>query len=255
MRDPLPRAASLTVTLVAGAIELADERLIEALRQEGVTFARDVRAAWSSPPERGTLHLWLVTSPLGGAALAQASSWLARAPASAAVLAICEATQVEELLIAGVDDAMPRPISERELVARVRALHRRMSRAPREDHLRYGALTLDPVERTAWTGGVLISVTSIERAVLESLLRARGRALTRAELLERAWDDRAEAELSERAVDNVILRLRRKLPDPQLIETVRGVGFRLAVPDERRGTRRGTAGVRAARPRAARRAR
>jgi DNA-binding response OmpR family regulator len=48
-------------------------------------------------------------------------------------------------------------------------------------------------------------------------------------LLDRAWGE-ADLEVSERAVDNVILRLRRKLPDPDLIETVRSVGFRLASP-------------------------
>jgi DNA-binding response OmpR family regulator len=70
-------------------------------------------------------------------------------------------------------------------------------------------------------------LTSVELAVLRELMKARGRPLSRAALLDLAWGE-GELEVSERAVDNVILRLRRKLPRPDLIETVRGVGFRLA---------------------------
>ena len=58
-------------------------------------------------------------------------------------------------------------------------------------------------------------------------MKARGRPLSRAQLLDAAWGD-ADLEISERAVDNVILRLRRKLPRPDAIETVRSVGFRIA---------------------------
>jgi len=62
--------------------------------------------------------------------------------------------------------------------------------------------------------------------VMRELMKARGRPLSRAELLDAAWGE-GELDVSERAVDNVILRLRRKLPNPDAIETVRGVGFRL----------------------------
>ena len=60
-------------------------------------------------------------------------------------------------------------------------------------------------------------------------LTPRGRPLSRIELLDQAWGEE-DLEVSERAVDNVILRLRRKLPEPDVIETVRSVGFRLASP-------------------------
>jgi DNA-binding response OmpR family regulator len=62
---------------------------------------------------------------------------------------------------------------------------------------------------------------------MRALVRARGRTLSRADLLDAAWGD-ADLDVSERAVDNVILRLRRKLSRPDVIQTVRGVGFRLA---------------------------
>ena len=62
---------------------------------------------------------------------------------------------------------------------------------------------------------------------MTALVEAGGQSRSRADLLERAWGDEA-LEVGERAVDNVIMRLRRKLPDPDLVVTVRGVGFRLA---------------------------
>ena len=74
---------------------------------------------------------------------------------------------------------------------------------------------------------VAITLTSIELAVMRELMKARGRPLSRVELLDVAWGG-ADLETTERAVDNVILRLRRKLPRPDALETVRGVGFRLA---------------------------
>jgi Response regulators consisting of a CheY-like receiver domain and a winged-helix DNA-binding domain len=76
-----------------------------------------------------------------------------------------------------------------------------------------------------WVDGRTISLTSIELAVMRELIKAAGRPLSRAQLLDVAWGD---LEISERAVDNVILRLRRKLPRPELLETVRSIGFRLA---------------------------
>ncbi|HEY5933520.1 MAG TPA: winged helix-turn-helix domain-containing protein, partial [Kofleriaceae bacterium] len=80
--------------------------------------------------------------------------------------------------------------------------------------------------RALWVDGKTVGLTSIELAVLRELMKARGRPLSRTELLDSAWGE-GELEVSERAVDNVILRLRRKLPRPELIETVRSVGFRL----------------------------
>jgi hypothetical protein len=132
----------------------------------------------------------------------------------------------EALLAAGFDDAIRAPISARELAGRVRALHRRVHRkgAP-GGRLHHGELTLDLHGRALWAHGRTIPLTAIELAVLRALMKARGRPLSRTELLDVAW---GEGEVSERAVDNAILRLRRKLPRPELIETVRNVGFRLA---------------------------
>ena len=120
-------------------------------------------------------------------------------------------------------------MSTRELAARVRAVHRRCTgRASPTAGCGWRA-TLDLYGRALWFRGKTISLTSIELAVLRELIKARGRPLSRIELLDRAWGEE-DLEVSERAVDNVILRLRRKLPEPDVIETVRSVGFRLASP-------------------------
>jgi DNA-binding response OmpR family regulator len=133
----------------------------------------------------------------------------------------------EGLLAVGFDDAVATPISPRELAARVRAVHRRVHRkGAANGRLRFGELTLDLHGRSLWVDGKIVGLTSIELAVLRELMKARGRPLSRTELLDAAWGE-GELEVSERAVDNVILRLRRKLPRPDVIETVRSVGFRL----------------------------
>lgn len=136
--------------------------------------------------------------------------------------------QLELMLAAGFDDVVASPISARELAGRVRAVHRRVHwKGISNGRLRFGELTLDLYGRSLWLEGKSIALTSIELAVLRELIKARGRPLSRTELLDAAWGE-GELEVSERAVDNVILRLRRKLHRPELIETVRSVGFRLA---------------------------
>jgi DNA-binding response OmpR family regulator len=140
------------------------------------------------------------------------------------------ARDCEAVLAAGFDDVAVTPVSTRELAARVRAVHRRVHwKGVANGRLRFGELTLDLYGRALWFRGRTISLTSIELAVLRELIKARGRPLSRIELLDQAWGEE-DLEVSERAVDNVILRLRRKLPEPDVIETVRSVGFRLASP-------------------------
>jgi DNA-binding response OmpR family regulator len=140
-----------------------------------------------------------------------------------------ERAMLERALAAGFDDAVGAPLSARELAARIRAVHRRVywpGRA-RAGRLRLGAITLDTDGHELWIDGVSVSLTSTELSVIRTLMRAHGRAMTRGELLDAAWGA-GNFEISERAVDNVILRLRRKLPRPEVIQTVRGVGFRMS---------------------------
>lgn len=138
------------------------------------------------------------------------------------------AADAETALQAGFDDAVVGALSVRELAARLRAVHRRVhwQGLARPGRLRHGELTLDLDSHELWIGGATVQLTSTELGVVRALIRARGRTLSRSDLLDTAWSEE-ELEVSERAVDNVILRLRRKLPRPELIQTVRGVGFRL----------------------------
>ncbi|HEY4179980.1 MAG TPA: response regulator transcription factor [Kofleriaceae bacterium] len=162
---------------------------------------------------------------------ARCVAWAATAELRSGLIGIIENGDhdaIEALLATGFDDVVASPASSRELVARVRAVHRRVHwKGISNGRLRFGDLTLDLYGRELWIDGKTIALTSIELAVLRELIKARGKPLSRAELLDLAWGE-GDLEVSERAVDNVILRLRRKLPSPDLIETVRSVGFRIA---------------------------
>jgi two-component system response regulator MprA len=123
-------------------------------------------------------------------------------------------------LDAGADDYLVKPFAAEELLARVRALVRR-GREPVET-LSYGDLTLEVATRKARRGSRELSLTAREADLLELLLRNREQVVSRALALDRVWDG---APASLNAVDRYISYLRRKLGDPPLIQTVRGVGF------------------------------
>jgi DNA-binding response OmpR family regulator len=124
----------------------------------------------------------------------------------------------------GADDYLPKPFDFAELVARVRALARRAAVAL-PPALTHGDLTLDPARRVAVRAGRRLPLSPKEFAVLECLLAARGALVSAEELLERAWDENAD--LFTTTVKTTIGRLRAKLGDPPVIETVRDGGYRI----------------------------
>jgi DNA-binding response OmpR family regulator len=143
------------------------------------------------------------------------------------VLMLTAAGSVEdrvEGLGIGADDYLPKPCNFSELVARIRALVRRpgMSVPPT---LASGDLELDPSQRLATRAGRPLALNPKEFAVLEVLLAAGGRVVSPEELLERVWDEMADP--FSQAVRTTISRLRAKLGDPPLIETVNRVGYRI----------------------------
>ncbi|HMJ36284.1 MAG TPA: response regulator transcription factor [Baekduia sp.] len=130
-------------------------------------------------------------------------------------------------LALGADDYLPKPFHFPELVLRVRALARRRPQAQARV-LRAAGLELDPLARTASDDGRPLALSAKEFAVLDALLRAAPRAVSAEELLERAWDENADP--FTKTVQVTISRLRRKLDNPSAIETLPGVGYRVARP-------------------------
>jgi DNA-binding response OmpR family regulator len=127
----------------------------------------------------------------------------------------------------GADDYLPKPFAFAELVARIQALFRRAQPAippllVRDD------LELDTGKRVAVRGGRVLELGPKEFGVLELLLAAEGRVVSAEELLLRVWDE--EADLFTTAVKVTISRLRRKLGDPPLIETIPQAGYRIGEP-------------------------
>lgn len=128
---------------------------------------------------------------------------------------------------AGADDFVAGRCGVRELASRIHALRQRLVQPFVAPGLSYSGLNLDAPSHEVIREGKTIQLSTTEVAVLRVLLNAEGKTLSRNTILDKAWGDH-HFEVGERAVDNVILRLRRKLGAPQVIETVRGVGFRLA---------------------------
>jgi DNA-binding response OmpR family regulator len=123
----------------------------------------------------------------------------------------------------GADDYLGKPFAFAELIARVRALSRRAPSAP--PVLRRGDLTVDRARHRASRGSRPLSLTRKEFGILELLLAADGALVSAEELLEHVWD--ADVDPFSNIVSVTMTRLRRKLGEPPLIETVIGKGYRM----------------------------
>jgi DNA-binding response OmpR family regulator len=148
--------------------------------------------------------------------------------AAARILMLTASADVDqrvEGLMLGADDYLPKPFEMAELVARLRALGRRVNRAVpvllrwKED------IVMDPARRQAARGDRPLNLTNREFAVLETLMLADGAVVSAETLMERVWDDRLDP--FSNAVRVTILTLRRKLGEPPVIATIPGVGYQL----------------------------
>ncbi|MEU6036870.1 response regulator transcription factor [Actinomadura sp. NPDC047616] len=143
------------------------------------------------------------------------------------ILMLTAASSTDDLvdgLGLGADDYLPKPFDFPVLVARITALARRAHPVV-PPVLRHGDLVVDTARRNASRGDRRLDLTPKEFGVLELLLASKGRAVSAEELLERVWDETADP--FTHAVKVTISRLRAKLGDPPIIETVARRGYRI----------------------------
>ncbi len=127
-------------------------------------------------------------------------------------------------LALGADDYLIKPFALVELAARVHALVRR-ARPAAPPKLTRAGIVLDPARHEVFRDGRFVALSRKEFAVLAELMRADGAVVSAEDLLERAWDEHIDPFTN--VVRVTVMKLRRKLGDPQVVETVPGVGYQI----------------------------
>jgi DNA-binding response OmpR family regulator len=217
----------MRVLVVEDDIEMA-EAIAAGLRQEHM--AADVANDGVTALERALFtgyDVIVLDRDLPGKHGDEVCTELVRAGCRSRVLMLTAAATIEDRvdgLGLGADDYLPKPFAFAEFVARVRALLRRAQPAL-APVLEAGDLRLDPARRNASRHGQRLELGPKEFGVLELLLAAGGRVVSAEELLERVWDEMADPFSS--AVKVTMSRLRRKLGDPPVIETMAQAGYRI----------------------------
>jgi DNA-binding response OmpR family regulator len=217
----------MRVLVVEDQVRLADS-VARVLRREGM--AVDVVYDGTAALERTVevdYDVVVLDRDLPGVHGDDVCRQLMREPVRARVLMLTAAGTLDdrvEGLTIGADDYLPKPFAYPELVARIRALGRR-SQIAVPPVLVHGELELDPAQRVATRAGTRLPLNPKELAVLEYLLTARGRVVSAEELLERVWDEAANPFTT--TVKATMNRLRSKLGEPPIIETVPRAGYRI----------------------------
>jgi DNA-binding response OmpR family regulator len=133
----------------------------------------------------------------------------------------------------GADDYVTKPFSPMELCARIKAVLRR-SAAQFSDRIRFGNIDVDFGSAVVRRNTVPVELTALEFKVLTALIHAKGRFLSRDQLIDQVWGPGVS--ITDRVVDNHIMNLRRKLEDnsaqPRFLLNVRGLGYRFQNPEE-----------------------
>ncbi|HEX4109335.1 MAG TPA: response regulator transcription factor [Solirubrobacteraceae bacterium] len=214
--------------LIAEDHEELAQTLASGLRREGmaVDVALDGRAALQRA-SCASYDVLVLDRDLPGMHGDQVCRSLLADGCRARVLMLTAASTIEdrvEGLTLGADDYLSKPFAFAELVARVRALARR-AQPPVPPVLVKDDLRVDPAQRVARRGGRLLALSPKELAVLELLLGAAGAVVSAEELLERVWDEQADP--FSNVVKVTISRLRAKLGEPPLIETISTAGYRI----------------------------
>jgi DNA-binding response OmpR family regulator len=217
----------MRVLVVEDQQELA-ETVATGLRREGM--AVDVALDGTAALQHVALHGYdvvVLDRDLPGVHGDRVCATLVEQRNRARVLMLTASAGIEDRVVGlglGADDYLPKPFAFAELVARIRALARRAQPAL-PPVMRSGDLTLDPARRMANRGGRRLALSTKELTVLELLLAAGGAVVSPEDLLARGWDEAADP--FSNVVKVTISRLRRKLGEPQLIETVPGAGYRI----------------------------
>jgi two-component system response regulator CpxR len=130
----------------------------------------------------------------------------------------------------GADDYLAKPFNPRELVARIRAILRRVQ-APPKGRLEVNGVTIDPGSRSVSYEGHEVEITTLEFDILEVLMRSAGRVVSRDMLMENMYNRKATP--FDRSIDMHVSHLRKKLETQKtLIKTVRGVGYQFCRPED-----------------------
>ncbi|MEU6934011.1 response regulator transcription factor [Streptomyces sp. NPDC046385] len=210
-----------------------DERMLAELVAEGLRahgMAVDVALDGDEALERLTVNdydVLVLDRDLPGTHGDEVCREVVASEARTRILMLTAAGQTTDLVAGfalGADDYLSKPFEYPELVARVQALGRRTTRAL-PPVLERAGITLDTPRRQAFRDGRYLRLSPKEFAVLEVLLAAEGAVVSTEELLERAWDENADPFTS--AVRITMSKLRAKLGEPQLIETLPGSGYRI----------------------------
>ena len=221
-----------------------DLAAVESLRQELASVGFAVRAITDCSAAAGAIverppHLVIVDWDMPGFTALDLIEGIraARAPQSVRLI-IMSALAGEHNVVAGLnfgaDDYIVKPFSLREVVARVGSVLRSRPRAPQPTIISCDALVLDSSTTRVTIRGQSVNVRGMEYRLLEFLVSNLGRTFNRTQLLTQVWGD--DSEVDERTVDVNMQRLRRALSEAgyeAYIQTVRGFGYRFAVPTTR----------------------
>lgn len=198
------------------------EILAAALGREGVNLARD------RGPDLVLLDLML--PDMNGFAVCEEIR--ATNPVIPIIMLTARSQEADKIrgLEVGADDYVTKPFSIGELVARINAIFRRLQRvAPREEEIVVGSAVVHPRKHELTRRGKTLSLTFYEVELLRLLAERGGQPVSREEILEKIWG--VSSNSSTRGVDNVVVKLRRKIEDnpadPRHIVTIYGTGYKL----------------------------
>src|SRR5947208_8436963 len=208
-----------------------------ALKQAGfeTITAGDAAQAFArvreTQPDLVVLDLMLPDLP--GTEVCRQLKSAARTAATPVIMLTARGDEVDRIVgfELGADDYITKPFSVREVVLRIKAILRRHAPGEEKPRERVGPLRIDPEAHRCFVDGEEITLTALEFRLLATFMARLGRVQTREQLLRDVWD--MSPEMQTRTVDTHVKRLREKLGSGRdLIETVRGIGYRMTDPAE-----------------------